>query len=220
MRKSGKRVWKELVKLGGCVGENGIATNLGLFVADTGVNNHVLTRNPVDGGGDATDTSVSILQCLGLNQNSPVFVTGLERVNDTEDLSGVASSGCGVGHDKTDSLLGVDDEDGADGECDSLRVDVAHVLVVNHVVGVGDLALLIADDGEGQAAPRDLVDVLDPAHVRVDGVGRETDHLDIALGELRLELGEGAELGGADGSVVWRYSMSDIMKYGQRNSVS
>lgn len=36
----------------------------------------------------------------------------------------------------------------------------------------------------------------------VDGVGRETDELDATLGELGLELGKGAELGGADGRVV------------------
>jgi len=38
--------------------------------------------------------------------------------------------------------------------------------------------------------------------VAVYGVGRETDELDAALGELGLELGEGAELGGTDGGVV------------------
>ncbi len=36
----------------------------------------------------------------------------------------------------------------------------------------------------------------------VYGVGRETDELDAALGELGLELGEGAELGGTDGGEV------------------
>lgn len=35
-----------------------------------------------------------------------------------------------------------------------------------------------------------------------EGVGRQTDQLDAALGELGLELGKSTELGGADGSVV------------------
>ncbi len=74
--------------------------------------------------------------------------------------------------------------------------------MVEHVVGEGDLALLVADDGEGQAGAGDLVDVLDPAAVGLDGVGGEADELRAALGELGLELGEGAELGGADGGVV------------------
>ena len=45
---------------------------------------------------------------------------------------------------------------------------------------------------------RKLVDILDPAAMRFDGVGGETDQLDATLGELRLELCECAELGGAD----------------------
>ena len=36
-----------------------------------------------------------------------------------------------------------------------------------------------------------------------NGVGRQTDQLDAALGELGLELCKGAELGGADGGVVF-----------------
>lgn len=51
-------------------------------------------------------------------------------------------------------------------------------------------------------AAGDLLDVGDPVVVRVDGVGREADQLDAALGELGLQLGEGAQLGGADGSEI------------------
>lgn len=71
-----------------------------------------------------------------------------------------------------------------------------------HVVGEGHLALLVANDGEGNLGAGNLIDVLDPALVAVDGVGGETDELDATLGELGLELSEGAELGGADGGVV------------------
>jgi hypothetical protein len=73
-----------------------------------------------------------------------------------------------------------------------------------HVVRQRDLALLVADDGELQLAAGDLVDVLDPAIVRVDGVRGEADELCAAAGELRLELGERAELSCADGGVVFR----------------
>jgi hypothetical protein len=45
--------------------------------------------------------------------------------------------------------------------------------------------------------------------VRLDGVGRETDQLDTTLGEFRLELCECAELGGADGRVVFRVGEED-----------
>jgi len=75
--------------------------------------------------------------------------------------------------------------------------------VIQHIIQVRHLALLVADDGKGEVRAGDLVDVVDPAGVRVDGIGAEADELDVALGELRLELGEGAELGGADGGVVF-----------------
>ena len=74
--------------------------------------------------------------------------------------------------------------------------------MVKHVVGESDLALLVANDGELEASLRDLVDVLDPATVAVDSVGRETNELDTTLGELGLKLSESTELSGADRGVV------------------
>lgn len=73
-----------------------------------------------------------------------------------------------------------------------------------HVVQVGDLALLVGDDGEGNLAACDLIDILDPSLMAAKSVGRQTDQLDTALGELGLKLGEGTELGGADGGVILR----------------
>ena len=78
-----------------------------------------------------------------------------------------------------------------------------------HVVEEGDLALLVGDDGEGDLAAGHLVDVLDPALMATEGVGRQTNQLSTALGELGLELGEGAELGGADRGVVLRVGEED-----------
>lgn len=49
--------------------------SLSLLVLDAGVDNNIVTRNPVDGGGDT------------------VLVASLEGVDDAEDLSGVAASG-------------------------------------------------------------------------------------------------------------------------------
>lgn len=175
----------------------------GLLALDGGVDNDVVAGDPVDGGGDA------------------VLVARLERVDDAQDLGAVAARRGRVREDGADRLLGVDDEDGADGEGDALGVDVGRVLEVEpgvcqslpsswsmdrreglHVVEVGHLALLVADDGEVDLRPRHLLDVLDPALVAADRVGRETEELDAALGELGLEAGELAELGGADGRVV------------------
>ena len=72
-----------------------------------------------------------------------------------------------------------------------------------HVIEICNLALLVADDREAQLAAGDLVNILDPSSVRLDGVGRKTDQLDATLGELGLELCKGTKLGGADGSVVF-----------------
>jgi hypothetical protein len=52
--------------------------SLRLVVLDRRVDNDVVARDPVDGCGDA------------------VLVTGLQRVEDAQDLSRVAASGCGV----------------------------------------------------------------------------------------------------------------------------
>jgi hypothetical protein len=86
---------------------------LGLLGVDAGVHDHIITGDPVDGGGDA------------------VLVAGLERVDNPQNLGGVAAGGGGVGEDGADRLLGVDDEDGADGEGDALFVDVGGVLLVD-----------------------------------------------------------------------------------------
>lgn len=76
---------------------------------------------------------------------------------------------------------------------DALGVNIGRVLVVKpgwncqlgkaregqhgraHVVEVGYLAVFVTDDRELQIAPRNLVDVLDPSRVAVDGVCRDTN---------------------------------------------
>jgi hypothetical protein len=93
------------------LGEEG----LGLLVLDGGVDDDVLTRDPVDGCGDA------------------VLVAGLQGVDDAQDLSGVAAGGGWVGEDGADGLLGIDDEDGADGEGDALLINVGGILLVDPV---------------------------------------------------------------------------------------
>ena len=62
------------------------------------MNNHIVTWNPVD------------------RSRHLVLVTRLKRINDTEHFSRVAASGCRVREDEADGLLGINDEDGTDGE--------------------------------------------------------------------------------------------------------
>lgn len=72
----------------------------------------------------------------------------------------------------------------------------------SHVISISNLSLLVTNDWEAQLATGDLIDILDPATVALDGVCAQTDQLDAALGELWLELGKGTQLGGADWRVV------------------
>jgi hypothetical protein len=173
---------------------------LGILGGDGRRNNNIVTREPVDRGGDT------------------LLVGGLESLDNTENLGGVTAGGGRVGQGETDLLAGVDDEDGTDGEGEAwwtlewfiqiprdgctLLVNVGDVLVVKHVVEVGNLAVVVGNDGEGEVGVVDLVDVLDPVVVRVDGVGTQSDELDAKGSKLRLELGESTELGGADGGEV------------------
>jgi len=142
------------------------------------------------------------MENLGHWFNIPILVTSLERVDNPQDLSSVPSSGGRVGENEADGLLGVNDEDGSDGESNSLGVDVGGILVIQHVVKVGNLPVLITDDWELQLGTGYLVDVLDPAMMGVNGVGRETNELHTTLGEFRFELSKSSKLGSADRSVV------------------
>jgi hypothetical protein len=86
--------------------------SLGLLVLDTRVDDHVVTRNPINGCGDT------------------VFVASLEGVDNTEDLGSIAASGGWVREDEADGLLWVNDEDRADSKCNALGVDVGGVLMI------------------------------------------------------------------------------------------
>jgi hypothetical protein len=160
---------------------------LGLVVIDGGVDDNILfglrVRNtqvkanlPINGGDEA------------------VFVGQLQRLNDTEDFGRVTAGTGGVVDDGADDLLGVNEEDRADGQCHTLGVDVGGILVIDHVIEVGNFALLVGDDGEGQVGFCDLVDIRNPLLVRVEGVGTQPNEFDTSLGELGLEFGESAEL--------------------------
>lgn len=110
------------------------------------------------------------------------------------------------------------DEDGPDGEGQTFLVDVGLVEVVEHTVGGSDASVLVTDDGEVELSTGEVVNVLDPAVVRVDVVGGKTDQLRLNQLEVgralttafgayldasRLEVGVGerdsGELGGAHG---------------------
>lgn len=100
-----------------------------------------------------------------------VLVAELQGIDDSEDLSEVASSGGWVLDLQTDHPLWVDDKDGSDGEGNTLGIDVGGVQSIEHVVLSGDLSVLVSDDGELEDRLADLVDVLDPFVVGRNVVG-------------------------------------------------
>ena len=66
--------------------------SFGLLFLDTWMDNDIVSRDPINRSGNA------------------MLVARLKRVNNTEDLGGIAPCGGGVGHDQTNGLLRVDDE--------------------------------------------------------------------------------------------------------------
>lgn len=76
-----------------------------------------------------------------------------------------------VHHGESDLLAGVNNEDRADGESDSLLVNVVQILLVDHVVLEGDLPVRIGDNRELKVGLGKLVDVLDPVLVGAKVVG-------------------------------------------------
>jgi hypothetical protein len=174
--------------------------------ADTRRNNNILSLLPVN------------------RRNNALLVAHLQTVNDTQHFGGVPARGRRVHHAQTDLLGRVDDEDGANGESDSaLFGEAVDVLLRDHVVEPGDVAVCVGDDGEFKGCVVDFVDVGDPFGVRGEVVGalrmelvtswnrmfnntvtHKADHLNVSLLEFAAELSESTQLSGAHGREVRR----------------
>jgi hypothetical protein len=76
------------------------------------MDDNIITRIPINGCRNAI-----LIRCL-------------QGVNDAKQFGGVAACGGGIGEDEADGFLGVNNEDGADGEGDTAGVNVGGVLVV------------------------------------------------------------------------------------------
>ena len=122
-----------------------------------------------------------------------MFVACLQAIDHPQHLRSVSPRARGIAQDQANRLLRIDDIHASDGQRHALGVHIGCVLIVDHVVQQGNLALLVANDGELEVRAGDFVDVLDPAVVGVDRISGEADQLDIAFGEFGLEFGEGAE---------------------------
>ena len=64
-----------------------------------------------------------------------MFITSLQGVDNTEDLSSVTTGRSRVRQNKANCFLRVNDKDGADCESNPLGVDVGSVLVVDPISG-------------------------------------------------------------------------------------
>jgi hypothetical protein len=118
----------------------------------------------------------------------------LQRINDPENFSRIAACASGVVNNGANNFLGIDEEYCADGQCHTLRIDVCCILVIDHIVQVCDLAGLIGDDRECQFAIGDLIDILDPPLMGLEGVCTVSKDFNTAFIEFGLEFSYGAKL--------------------------
>jgi hypothetical protein len=128
----------------------------------------------------------------------------LDGVEYADDFVEVAASGHGVRDLKLDALVGANDKDGANGRVVGGGAAFAGLAGIGwkHVVELGDGEGGVADEGVIDLEATDVLDVLAPLSVAVDGVDGEADDLCAALRELLFEACDGAEFGGADGGEV------------------
>ena len=138
-----------------------------------------------------------------------MLITRLQTIQHTQNLGGIPTRRRRVAQNQANRLLRIDDENRANRKRNTFLIDIGGILVVQHIVQQRDLALLIAYYGKLEVATRNLVDVLDPLLVRLDGVGGEADELCVAARKFWFELCEGTEFGGADGGAVGRVREED-----------
>ena len=132
-----------------------------------------------------------------------MLIPGLQAINHPQYLRRVPPRARWIAQNQTNRLLWVDDVYAPDRQRHALGVHIGRILVVDHVIQQGDFALLVANDGELKIRAGNFIDVFNPAVVRIDRVGGQADQFDIALGEFRLEFGEGAEF---CGKVGWSFA--------------
>jgi hypothetical protein len=120
-------------------------------------------------------------------RDNTLLVTSLQAVDNPQDFCGVTTGARRVVHLQPDLLGGVNDEHRADGERNALLLDVVEVVLSNHVVEEGNLAVSVGDDGELDSGVLCLVDIVDPLVVGAEVVGAlENSQYLICTSEARL----------------------------------
>jgi len=125
-----------------------------ILSAHTRRHNDILTRIPIDRGRNA------------------LLIRELQSINYSQHLTRIAARRSRVGHSQADLLGRVDYEDRANGKRDTTVLgEAVKVVLRNHIVQEGNMAVGISDDGEGHLGVADFVDVFDPFVVRGEVVG-------------------------------------------------
>src|SRR6266567_3439308 len=151
----------------------------GVLVGNRGGNDDVFARLPVHRRGDR------------------VLCVQLKRIEQTQHFVEVAPGAHRIDEHRLDLLVGADDEHGADRRVVRRRSLSAACVGMDHVVGLRDLKVRIADHRVSYRRSLSLLDILYPGLVVTDGINAEPDDLGVALVELRLELGHVPKLGSA-----------------------
>ena len=125
---------------------------------------------------------------------------------DAQDFLEIAARRHRIDHHQLDLLVRADDEDVADGLVIGRRAGegIAGGRGRQHVVEFRDVEIGVADHRIVRRRTLRLLDVLRPFGVPVDGIDAKPHQLDAALVEFRLQLGQRAELGGADRGEILR----------------
>ena len=146
--------------------------SLGLGEAEVGLQLANITELLLSIRGGNGGRHDNIISRLPINRgHHTLLVAGLKGVNDTEDLSRVAASRCGIHHAETDLLAGVNYKNGSDRKWNAFLSHVVQIALVDHIVKKGNLALGIGDDRELEVGGRNFVDILDPLPVGTEIVG-------------------------------------------------
>ena len=124
----------------------------------------------------------------------------LHGIDHPQNLIEVAARGHGIDQQQLDPLVRPDDEDvahrGVVGGGAAFRT--AFGVGGQHAVQFGNLQVGVADHGIVGTHALGLLDIVRPFGVVLHRIDRQPQHLDAALVEFRLQLGDGAQLGGAD----------------------
>lgn len=100
-----------------------------------------------------------------------MLVPSLQRIHHTQHFGRIPPRRSRIRKYQTNGLLWINDENASDGKGNPLGVDIGRILMIQHIICIRNFALLVANDGEGQLASGNLVNVLDPAAMRLNCVG-------------------------------------------------